>query len=1061
MSSPTKSLGLCHLIRPSPETPWSVDVVSAIPKDVMTGAAGSLRQNYVVGTCLSGRWSCVGTNNSTNNSSSISSSSGQTLSQRCTFHVWNTPPNTPLEDQKHKLPVLKLSHAKIEVGAEDGTVTVPLLAMEVSPQSPDIVYIYALQPTTGVLVLWKLSVKDLSKPLAPPAKFVLFLDLLDNEKVTSLTVHWKHASPMILVGTDQGRVIWVMQTHVPIALHAQTADPSQTGLLTRIWKTVQYHETTPVVAALGIAEKEFFSVSYAGKIVHWKVTSSEAHKAYFQAEEKCQLLLALRAHLGSSEPALYDLQVKQAALQADGSALHVLVLTLHADDESRLYWTRLAVDHDNSCSLELQHAVWLNRFVSPESVAVAGWLVADNSVAYGAFCQDPSLPAIIMALDLSGQAHEVDLPVDQVQSVLKDTLSKDVVTHGCSVLTESGMGLRVRVTTDQAAAARMTNTKSSNSSSNSSSNPATVITLTSHLRSVFWEFYQNPDRTMRMPPSLAAATSADLEQAVIAVALLLKDKGDVSSMQNPTEWHMAFISLLQQQGFYRSLSVKCRWFLLGIGQELAVFWWLVSSMSKKTVWQQEQLGKLLPQNTAEWLERVQTSVLAEGGGEDRQEEWVQWLCTALESATQFREDNASFTYDVSADLPPQSPDDSDTAAPIWTSRPAMQRVLERQLLHWKANPVTTRTSNVETVVQIALQSFGDSYAANSDTKAFKAILKLAIPFLRSVKGVDNDQLAFTLSKTHKYFSGLCQIVLDHETMNDTDNYALDALFQQLAKKRDVETNMLFGEFVLKWHTERELFGHVLNYGKHCPHVLNQFLQNEEALRPYRWIQAIRQGDYNVATESLMSNVETGDPTLAEAKFALSLGKIANKVVETESRTNGDTVMARRRRIDKTRELVNAQEELFGKSAAKSRLWEPSHLVDYALDQLKDVDAEDKAEKIRVCFIGLAICASFESDEDCRNHAARVWWSVLMADGGLWAEWLRTENNLANTDLLNDVLQITVFGGLVQQADEVESWSEVVYGPKIERQVMEKVTSLDSSSATGMRRLLRSMTPGRW
>jgi hypothetical protein len=1056
-------------------------------------------------------------------SNSTSSSTNGSSSSNIVFYVWHTPPNTSLEDQKHKLAVLKLSHHKIQVDTADtadmdtmDTRTHPvandqdhdshlLVAMEASPVSPDIVYLYVLHKQTGVLVLWKLSITDLSKPLAPPAKFVLFMDLAEHERVTALTVHWKppqpnhqqqqnqqqQASPMIVVGTDQGRVVWVVQTHVPIALHAQTADPNSmsnstlsTGLnvLSRLWTSVQYPDQAPITAVLPVpccTAKEFWTVSCSGKIAHWKVTPSQAHKAFFQAQEKLQLLGALKEHLhltGStgSTPDVYDLQVQRAALQSNGSAMHVLVLTSHADDESRLYWIRLTVDtsddnNSNNCRLELQDAVWLNRFVSPESVDVAGWLVADNGVAYGAFIQDPSLPAIVMALDVDepAQTAEVDLPVDSVQSVLKGTLTKDVVTHGCSVLTESGMGLRVRlVRTDHAAtggsgvAAGASSSSSRGMTNSSSSNPAAVTTLTTHLRSVFWEFYQNPDRNTRLPPSLAAATSADLEQAVMAVAVLLKDKGDVSSMQNPTEWHMAFINLLQQQGLYRSLSVNCRWFLLGIGQELAVFWWLGSSMSKKTEWQQEQLGMLLPQNTAEWLERVQTSVLAEGGGEDRQEEWVHWLCTALDSATQFREEHASFTYDVSSEHPPLSLK-GDATVPVWTSRPAMQRVLQRQLLHWKASPVTARTSSVETVVQVALQSFGDSYAANPETKdSFKTVLKLAIPFLRSAKGLDNDQLAFSLSKTYNSFSGLCQIALDHEKMNDKAEYSLDDFFQPLAKKRDVETNMLFGEFVLKWHTERELFGHVMNYGTHCPLVLNHFMQTEAALRPFRWVHAIRQRDYNSATESLMSNVETGDPTLAEAKLSLSLGKIANKVIEKESHTQGDIVMARRKRIEKKRELVNAQEELFGKTAAESYLWKPGHLVDYTLDQLKH--AEDKAEKIRCCFIGLAICASFESDKESHDYAARVWGSALMADGDLWAEWLRTETNLANPELVDEALQRTVFGGLVQQADEqVDSWGQVVYGPEIERQVLEKMASLDASSATGMRRLLRSLAPGRW
>jgi hypothetical protein len=44
------------------------------------------------------------------------------------------------------------------------------------------------------------------------------------------------------------------------------------------------------------------------------------------------------------------------------------------------------------------------------------------------------------------------------------------------------------------------------------------------------------------------------------------------------------------------------------------------------------------------------------------------------------------------------------------------------------------------------------------------------------------------------------------------------------------------------------------------------MKTEIALRPFRWVHSIRQRDYNAATESHMSNVETGDPTLAEPNW---------------------------------------------------------------------------------------------------------------------------------------------------------------------------------------------------
>ena len=1070
-SSPTKRLGYRPLIVPSPETPWSVDVVSAIPKDVMSVTGGSLAaNNYVVGTCRASRWFCVATIDKAG---------------RCNLHVWHVPPNTSLEDQKHKLPVSKIFHPKLQPEASETKTaqqqkqqqqpTLLLLAMEVSPQSADVVYLYAAQPVTGVVVLWKLSPKDLQKPLPPAAKCTLFLDLLTNdssnssnsnsETVTSLTVEWKskHASPMIGLGTARGRVFYVVQTHVPIALHAQVADPSaQSSLLARLWKTVQYQETAAVVAILAARpEKEFYTVAASGCIGHWTVTPTQAHKAYFQATERANLLLQLRDYL---QREVHSLEVQQAAMPAAADSMHVLVLTTHPQEESRLYWIRLVVAAaDETSTMELESAVWLSRFGAPASVQVAGWLVADNGDGYGAFVQDASLPAIVMSLAASastGRDHaavvvEVDLPVEQVQSVFCNTLAKDVVTHGCSILTASGMGLRVRCISSPQRSSTSTLAAPDNAS-----NPSAVATLTSHLRSTFWEDYQHADQNLRVPPSLAAASLPDLERAVVAVAILLKQKGDVSSMQNPTEWHMAFITLLQQKGFYRSLSATCKWTLLGIGQELAVFWWLGNSFSNKAGWMQEKMGDLAPHGLANWLEQIQESVLAQGGGEDRQEEWNQWLVMALDSAMRFREEHASFTYDVSADQPPLA--SNGQVVPVWTSCPTMQRILERQLLYWKSNAATAHVESVETVVTAALRSFGDSYATDPVAAThgpYKRVLQLAIPFLRIVKGKINDQLAFSLSKTHKYYWGLCQIALDHEKMTDQPDFALDPLFSQLDKNPDLDTGMLFAEFVLKWHTERELFGHVLNYGKNCPHVLNQFTQNEQTLRPFRWIQAIRQGDYNGATDSLMRNAEIGAPLLSEAKFDLSMARMANTVVERETRTRGDVVGLRRQRIEKKMELVNAQQDLFGDEASKYQLWEASSLIDYTLEQLKQ--AGNTSDKIQACFIGLAICSSFESDEASHEHAATVWWNALMADSALWGQWLRNETNLTDKELAEEVLQRTVFGGLFQQSEEVESWGEVLYGPKLESDIIEKMAQQDESAAAGMRRLLRSLTPGRW
>jgi hypothetical protein len=82
--------------------------------------------------------------------------------------------------------------------------------------------------------------------------------------------------------------------------------------------------------------------------------------------------------------------------------------------------------------------------------------------------------------------------------------------------------------------------KSRLAATSSSSNHTLIHTLVSHLRSSFWQAYQDPKAHPPMPPSLPQAHASDLEQASVAFCTELQHKGDASLAQNPMEWHRAY-----------------------------------------------------------------------------------------------------------------------------------------------------------------------------------------------------------------------------------------------------------------------------------------------------------------------------------------------------------------------------------------------------------------------------------------------------------------------------------------------------------------------------------------
>jgi hypothetical protein len=1047
MSPLTPSRGeLRHLplMKPTQQSPWSVDCVSCLPEAIILESSDS---TYCVGASQS-RWHCLG----------LQKSNDADVDSDYSFHLWFTPPwATTFKDQKHQIPSLKLSHPKLQGRSP------PLLALQVPPQAPNSVYVYIANPDTGDLLLWEIHQKELAAKSVASAASVSVPLLENDEKLSCLNVSWKYTAFYLLLGTSKGRVFWVQQTPIPVALHVQPVRAEQRtgGLFARLLASSTEDDyglqntaaspRSPIVVTVPLERddndddltggRQFVAVPQNGRLQVWTVTPTDSHKVLFKPPKVVEVSGFLEGQKVSN------------VLQATWNAghLHLLVLTILQEQEgsSRLYWIRLGDD------FTVQALVWLNRFPDPaRQVHVAGLCVADNGVACAILTvhRDANLPirlgsgassrtttrthtTLAVALQDDNTLQELDIFLEgSVPMILPGTLTNDCQTHGTTAWDASGIALRVRLH-DATPISTPTTGRSHNSSS--------VHTLTQHLRATFWDAYTHPDKTIQLPPSLSTAGTADLEQAILAVATALQNKGEASSREHPLEWHFALVDLLQQTGIYRSISSMCRWKLLAIGQEVSVFWALCST-TPKTIWEKEQLSRLTPGDVAEWLEGIQES----SENEHQQAIFLQWFCRAVEDALSFREDNASPRYDLSANQLP--PVESESDIPVWTSHPSLQSIWEKQLEDWKYNSSTASHTVAESVVASWLQACGDGYAScpNADTKAkYSTAQKEAFDLLRKVNGWKKDQFLFELCVAHRFFGGLCQIALYHEERGDRASFPLEPLLVQLAEEQDVGSNMTFGAFVLKWFLDRKHFGHVLKYGAICPDDLSRWMDTEEVLRPYRWIHAIHRGDYDTVTTSLLENASRGK--LPDTLTALSGASLANRMVENEH------VSKRRRTIEKKRELAIAQEELFGEAAAQeSSLLTPDELLDHALEKFEE--AKDPPEKAEIGLIGLAICSAFESPDACKENAVKLWCAAIAADTTKWQDWLNTETNLTDAHLCDLIRQRTVFGNLLDLTEEEmqsESWENVAF-PQIEQLVL---SALDSSgSGSKMHRLLRSV-----
>lgn len=936
----------------------------------------------------------------------------------------------------------------------------PFLAMA-SPREED-VYIYVVPANTTTLLLWKVSHHELLREMQYTTnhtnkkwKAAIRMDVLvptsnsmekdDSIKttkknyITSLMVHWTTShSPMILIGTSMGQILLGTQNHVPLGLRFLPpilASPT-TSILDRLLHTVQYQSPKhiPIATAQRLTQTSFYTLSVTGQLMVWNKAS---HMTRFQCSMHQSILIlwmeysktiqdqSLKKDTENGKNYNTDTMLQWQTLSLPHSCtvqtatvvesqrrIHVILFMEYPDQDERLYWITLQI---TDTEIQLLAATWLNRFADPHHISIVGLTVSSNDTVYAAFQQNPTASCIVMSCrDSSNTIVEVDLPTPFIQGLLVGSMVADTTTHGVTAMERTGMGLRLRYIEPE----QVSTVPSHNHYTEANHLYHTVQKLTKHLLSEFWNAYHQPDRPIQLPPSLQTASLSDLEAAVMAGAEHLRDKHD--QQQNPRQWHLAYMDWLIQTGLYRNLTSFCKWKLLSIGQQVDIFVAL-SNVRAESVWQKEQLETLTAANVGEWLCQVQENVHEIGSGDARHEMWTLWLYLVLSKAMKYREDHLHPTYDLGKLLPRAS---TITEIPVWTSSKHIRQVLTKQLAFWRSMGTVGATTEdmVESIIQSSIQTCSDAYASctNSETKqAYVDAQSAAMNILRSSRGLVADTFLFGLFQHHCYFSGLCQIALEHERRKDHDHFDLVPLFDELMNEKDIETNLSFSRFVLKWHWNRNLYGHVLEFGKLCPDDLSPLVRTD-ASKSLRWIYDLRQGEYDRCAESLVAHANATDSTIHDARIANRLAFIANEIAHLES-TN-DIVQRRRCLIDNKADLIYAQQKLLGTNCAPSDTpWEPQQLLQYALEHTDQFD--DKVEALE---IALSVCACIRDEYEAQECAQTVWLQAIMLDDHRWKAWLQNEDDLSSWTLCTDVLQQTVFGGLLQICKDLENCPHVQF-----------------------------------
>lgn len=939
------------------------------------------------------------------------------------FYVWQMKTsnlNEPLESTNQVVKFALFDYATINSKGERIGSVAPLMSLSPSQGDNESVHLYVLNPLTGDMTMIKISRRDLSSesssavlrtrsPHKVSTRITDDYELLAGETFVTLTTE----GPLVVVGTSRGTLFLIKYVAIPSALHPQKVEATRSGLLNRIFgKSSQppdenAGDQTPHV--LSLSATDFLSVSSSSGIVHWSVEEKlvGGQFATFQPDIR---LANISEAMAAESWSLTKILV--ATLTPDHKDFHAIVQG-EADGESRLYWVVFDVDG------ELIQDYWLSRFATPAEVDVLGVVACEDGTAYAAFAMGGSVVSMVL-LPEDSAIQEVDLPPRHAPGLFPGMMKRDMATHGCFMVATTGIALRTRYLATDSQATKRTRLEEDKGIS--------TQTLVTHLRSYFWQTYQNQGIDQPMPPSLRH--SSNREQAVLQFALELQEKGNASSYGVVLEWHHAYLKTLQDCGLYRCLSSDGKWKLFSVGQELSAFAAIAERLLRKYEhYDLDWISRLTPNKLGEWFWSIQEA--EENTGWKNALVWHDILEESLGAIWTFQEIAAGPMYDIASDYGPID----------WISRPAMQKMLRQQMRLWTPKEVVVSSSVVELVAKTALRSFYGSWRevdSEKNKSEFEIAQKRAISLLRS-SGDGLDEKAFELCRQYNLFDGLCEISLAHERKADAQFFSLASLFNQI-NAFDPFNNLSFPSFVLQWHAQEKLYGHVLNYGLNCNQELNLILERNDELRQYRWINFTRQMNSEDAAKSCLQNTDVAKG-IENIEWNLNFAKLSNKLAPSKDR---------QQKIERTLETAEAQ-MILCEGMGNEFLLPSTKLIEIAIEKLGDKSSLE--DQVEVAVVALTLCSTLTDEGSVWENKVKIWSELLLLNGAMWSDWARGGFGNDIDFVKGEALDNTVFGLVLRECRNEASMARVTYGRDMETEVIDRVQDENHESFT---RLLRAV-----
>eukprot|EP00979_Chaetoceros_neogracilis_P002561 scaffold435_cov275-Chaetoceros_neogracile.AAC.13 len=567
-----------------------------------------------------------------------------------------------------------------------------------------------------------------------------------------------------------------------------------------------------------------------------------------------------------------------------------------------------------------------------------------------------------------------------------------------------------------------------------------------------------------LPPSIMGANGATLSHAVVTVSSQLVDQSSSSSgnaaaldvIFDKVQMHQSFIQYLVHAGIYKRVTFSGRLSLRDQGEMLYAIGGLLNSWNiiLEAESRSESFHEALDQEgghrneitlfgealkgieqevtqfPANFLSLQKRVIPGTMNGQPSSSTWLLFIMLkihhqSIQNAVMHRNEQSEKLYDISHSE--GSTVYYENGVSPWTSSNEALCNVEYTLQSLQIAAAENRNAAeilqqmnellseiVEHLVSNMLEGHKDVPASKRDEVKYNNAKNLAYVLLTAFCSAET---AFELSLAHAYFLGVVELCHENSKhgkyhprfdlislIKDNDNAGGGCL----SNDTDLETGLSFQKFVFCWHSDKGLFGTLLELGKHCQNVLSEYMEEDERLAHLRWIQNIKTGHFSKASAGLMSlsaeglasfKTNSGHQSLKSRQLVLSLAKLS-AMANGEHNAQAKNVQAI---AEENLDLYAAQEalaDMVDSYDVCARVMDPTSLMQLSMELTKSSDSLE--DKVRASLAGLTIAKAMSSVDSIDNttrqsHIAQVWALAIDTELNRWLNLLDDWSLLSDND----------------------------------------------------------------